>query len=180
MSVNPIQSLKQQLSEANIWDELLTFNRWEYIKKENSKDTNLYFIEEGCVRVYFLEDSHEHSLYFGYKGSLISALDSFLSEESSSIIIQCLHKTKVKVISKEAFTKFIQESETGFDLWQKALSGLTQMQLEREKDLLIQSPQLRYERILLRQPLLFQNVPHKYIASYLRMTPETLSRILNS
>ncbi len=178
--MNSIQSLKQQLSEANIWKDHLTFNRWEYIKKENSKDTNLYFIEEGCVRVYFLEDAHEHSLYFGSKGSLISALDSFLSEKSSSMIIQCIQKTTIRVISKERFNSFIQEHESAFDLWQKALSELTQLQLEREKDLLIQSPTLRYERILSRQPELFQNVPHKYIASYLRMTPETLSRILNS
>ncbi len=53
-------------------------------------------------------------------------------------------------------------------------------QLEREKDILIHSPRKRYERVLKRSPQLFQEIPHKYIASYLRMSPETLSRIKKS
>ncbi len=51
---------------------------------------------------------------------------------------------------------------------------------EREIDLLTQSPQERIERIRKRSPQVFQEIPHKYIASYLRMSPETLSRLLNS
>ena len=49
--------------------------------------------------------------------------------------------------------------------------------LERETDLLIKSPQVRYEKVLKRSPQLFQEIPLTYIASYLRMTPETLSRL---
>ena len=178
--MNSIESLKQKLSEAHIWEASHTFQRWDYLKREDSANTNLYFIDEGCVRVYFKEGEYEHSLYFGYKNSLISALDSFLSENTSPILIQCLQKTTVRIISKSKFNQFIKEDSVAFNLWLEALSELNQFQLEREKDLLIQSPRLRYNRVLSRQPLLFQYVPHKYIASYLRMTPETLSRILNS
>ncbi len=49
--------------------------------------------------------------------------------------------------------------------------------MEREQDLLINSPEERYRRVLKRSPQLFQEVPHKYIAAYLRMPPETLSRV---
>lgn len=180
MQLHSLQYLKQKLSKANIWDRELEFNRWEYIKTAGTVNTNLYFIEEGCTRVYFSEGSDEHCLYFGHKGSLISALDSFLSEKPSSIIIQCINKTKAKVISKTKFHHFIQNNDVASNLWQEVLTELTQWHLEREKDLLIHSPALRYKRVLSRQPDLFQHVPHKYIASYLRMTPETLSRILNS
>ena len=51
---------------------------------------------------------------------------------------------------------------------------------EREVDLLTSSPAERLERVRKRSPQLFQEVPHKYIASYLRMSPETLSRMLKS
>jgi hypothetical protein len=50
-------------------------------------------------------------------------------------------------------------------------------QLEREVDLLTNDPAERYRRVLNRSPRLFQEVPAKYIANYLRMTPETMSRI---
>jgi hypothetical protein len=60
------------------------------------------------------------------------------------------------------------------------LESLITQQIEREIDLLITSPSERLNRVLERSPNLFQEVPLKYIASYLRMTPETLSRIRNS
>lgn len=180
MVLSSLETLKDKLSKAKLWDSEVEFRRWEYIKSENSVDTNLYFVEKGCVRVFFSEDAHEHSLYFGHKGSLLSALDSFLSNRSSDITIQCINKTKVKVISKTTFESFLQKDQSATNLWQNILIELTHWHFEREKDLLIHSPILRYERVLKRQPLLFQNIPHKYIASYLRMSPETFSRILNS
>lgn len=62
-------------------------------------------------------------------------------------------------------------------LYNQLLEQLVLQQMEREQDLLINSPEERYRRVLQRSPQLFQEVPHKYIASYLRMTPETLFRI---
>ena len=56
---------------------------------------------------------------------------------------------------------------------ERALLG----RIEREIDLLTPSPKERYARLLKRSPHVFQLFPHKYIASYLRMTPETLSRL---
>jgi len=53
-------------------------------------------------------------------------------------------------------------------------------QMERERDLLTSSPMERYLRVKDRSPQLFQEIPNKYIASYLRMTPETLSRLKKS
>jgi CRP/FNR family transcriptional regulator, anaerobic regulatory protein len=60
------------------------------------------------------------------------------------------------------------------------MESLIVQQIEREVDLLTASPTERLARVLKRSPNLFQEVPLKYIASYLRMTPETLSRIRNS
>ena len=64
---NSIQILKDKLSEANLWENKLQFKREAYIKRANTIDTHLYFLETGCVRVYFTEDAYEHTLYFGYK-----------------------------------------------------------------------------------------------------------------
>jgi len=60
------------------------------------------------------------------------------------------------------------------------LETLVVQQMERELDLLTPSPLGRLARVQQRSPHLFQEIPLKYIASYLRMTPETLSRIRNS
>ncbi|WP_317127531.1 MULTISPECIES: hypothetical protein [Chryseobacterium] len=65
-------------------------------------------------------------------------------------------------------------------MWTIILEDLVLQQVEREKDLLISAPKERYERVLKRSPQLFQQIPDKYIANYLRMSPETLSRLKKS
>ncbi|WP_369806592.1 hypothetical protein [Tenacibaculum finnmarkense] len=60
------------------------------------------------------------------------------------------------------------------------LNDFMYQQIEREIDLITYSPQKRFNRIFKRSPKLFQEIPQKYIASYLRMAPETLSRILKN
>ena len=64
--------------------------------------------------------------------------------------------------------------------WIQILGVLLLDSMEREIDILTKSPQARYQRVLNRSPRLFQEIPNKYIASYLNMTPETLSRLKKS
>ena len=66
------------------------------------------------------------------------------------------------------------------NLWKQILEAFVIQQMDRETDLLTKSPEERFKRVLNRSPQLFQEIPHKYIASYLRMSPETLSRIKKS
>jgi len=175
-----IQRLKQKLNEHKKWETQISMNRWDFIKQENTINTNLYYIEEGCVHAYFLENKKERSMYFGFEESLITDLSSFLSSKKSALNIKCIKKTKAKVISKIKLDEFIQNDPEISKLWIDVLSELSLWNLEREIDLLHKSPTARLERILSRQPQLLQNVPHKYIASYLGMSPESLSRIHKS
>jgi len=59
----------------------------------------------------------------------------------------------------------------------KILENLVIQHLEREIDILTSSPIERYNRVLSRSPQLFQQIPLKHIANYLRMSAETLSRL---
>ncbi len=178
--ISAMEILKKKLSENDVWENQLSLNRWDFIKVENSINTNLYFIETGCVHVYFLEEDIEHSMYFGFEGSIISDLSSFLNEEPSILNIRCIKKTSAKIISKTKFNSFLADDPEASKLWREVLCELSLWHIERQKDLMYSSPKKRLQRALLRQPLLFQKVPHKYIASYLRMSAESLSRIYKS
>ena len=65
-------------------------------------------------------------------------------------------------------------------IWKNILENLVCQLLEREIDILTTSPIERYRRVLKRSPTLFQEIPHKHIANYLRMSAETLSRLKKS
>ena len=60
-----IQILKNKITKAELWEQEIQFKRKSFIKNAGTLDTNLYFLEEGCVRVYFTENDYEHTLYFG-------------------------------------------------------------------------------------------------------------------
>lgn len=143
-------------------------------------NTNIYFIESGSVKVFVLAEDKEQIVRFGYKGNLIVALDAFLTGKPTEFYIQTLKKTTVRVVSKPVFQDFLNESQTSKALWTAILEDLVLQQMDRELDLLNNSPAERYKRVLNRSPKLFQEIPHKHIANYLRMTPETLSRLKKS
>ena len=94
--------------------------------------------------------------------------------------MEAIRKTTVKVISKEQLQNIVNESSTSLKQYLALMEMLVTQQIDREIDLLITSPAERLKRVLQRSPNLFQEIPLKYIASYLRMKPETLSRIRNS
>lgn len=140
-------------------------------------NSKIFYVEEGSLRAFLLQEEEEQSIRFAYKNNIITALDCYLSNQPTSIYIQAIRKTKLKYISKKKFQAFLEKDVDSLKNWQKILEILIYQYIEREQDLLYQSPQKRYERVLVRSPQLFQEIPHKHIASYLRMTPETLSRL---
>ena len=80
-------------------------------------------------------------------------------------------------MKKQVFDQYMLENQDALLKWNGILGHAILDLMEREQDLLISSPAERFNRVLARSPQLFQEVPNKYIASYLNMTPETLSRL---
>lgn len=163
-----------ELSERTI-----TLQRNEYLKVKGSIDTNIYFIESGSLRVFVLDDCEEQTIRFGYKDNLVVSLDSYLTGKPSDFFIQAIKRTVVKIITKQQLQMFLK-TENNITWWTTILESLVLQQLEREVDILTTSPKSRYERVLKRSPQLFQEIPLRHIANYLRMSPETLSRLKKS
>ena len=157
-------------------DQTVDLKRNEFLKVKGSVDTNVYYVECGSVRVYITDGCEECTIRFGYADNLIVALDSFLTGKPSALIIQAIKKTTVRIISKTSIDGLMQTAEHQ-SLWTSILEDLVLQQHEREVDLLTRSPKERYRRVLERSPRLFQEIPNRHIANYLRMSPETLSRL---
>jgi len=178
--MNPILQLIEEIEQHDLWETEVILDRNEYLKVRGSIDTHIYFVVSGTLRIFIVDETEEHTIRFGYTGNLITALDSFITEKPSELFVQAIKRTELKPISKKNFMNLVSSSTENIQLWQTILLGLIQQQMERERDLLTSSPVDRYKRVLKRSPQVFQEIPNKYIASYLRMTPETLSRIKKS
>lgn len=178
--MNLIDQLVANAATKNLPLSKLSIKRNEYLVTAGQINTNLYLIQSGTIRIFVDDLQDEHTIRFGYKGNIITALDSFLSNDPTKLNIQALKKCELAVISKKAFTTLLNKDESNRYIWQKILEDFTLQQMEREMDLLTNSPMEKYRRVKERSPILFQEIPSKYIASYLRMTPETFSRIKKS
>ena len=158
----------------------IELQKGDFLTREGDVENKLYLIQSGAIRVYYLSDFEEQTVRLGYNGSIMNSLSSFISGKPSEFYIEAIRKTRLTSLTKDQLLTLIHENQSNLQMYVKLLETLITQQIDREIDLLISSPTERFNRVLKRSPTVFQHVPLKYIASYLRMKPETLSRIRNS
>jgi len=156
------------------------FSKGNMLIREGEVEKNLYHVTSGLIRVFLLSEFEEQTIRFGYQGSIINSLSSFITGKPSEFYMDAIRKTTVRAVTREQLLGLVNKSDENRQQYIQTIELAVTQQVEREVDILTVSPQARLKRVLERSPNLFQEVPLKYIASYLRMTPETLSRIRNS
>lgn len=154
------------------------FKRGEILTAIGSVEKHIYHVLSGAVIAYRISDEDEQVMRLGYSGNIINALPSFLSAQRSEIGIRAIRSGTALRLPKQDFEAYVCATSEHQSWYTKLLEDLFIQQTEREIDLLTFSPSERLARVLKRSPTLFQEVPAKYIASYLRMSPETLSRMM--
>lgn len=139
-----------------------------------------FFILEGCIRYYNELDGEEHTGQFFFEGSWYSDYESFLLERPSDQAIQALEKTTVAVLSKSTLEQLYKDIPK-FERFGRFMAENAFMGLRKRTESLAQlSAQERYDQLVKTRPKVIQRVPQHYIASYLGIRPQSLSRIRNS
>lgn len=140
---------------------------------------HIHIIKTGCLRQWFNKDGKDITLQFFFENQAVASIDSFMNNQPSLFTIESIEPSKIISISKENFEYIKQaypEFKDGFqDYLFQRFRNYAQLFLSRIKD----SPQERYQDLLLNRPDIIQRIPQHYIASYLGITPISLSRIRN-
>lgn len=140
-------------------------------------ENHLSYIESGAVRYYVPKLEQELTFGFSFAGEFMSAYDSFLSRSPSRCIIQTLMPTVLWRISHDDLQEVYQNSTVGNTVGRYAAEGLFLKKAKRELALLEESAEERYLKLFEERPELIREIPLKYIASYIGITPQALSRI---
>jgi CRP-like cAMP-binding protein len=175
--ISPISALHDHLNSLNLWYKTIELKRGDHIHLAGETDGDIYYVANGTLRSYVIVDDEEQIIRFGYQGDFVAAIDSYITGQPTMLSTQALRKTTLQIIRRTDFHDALDRDPILSKTWQKIMPWMIIGQLEREVDLLTNDPAERYRRVLNRSPRLFQEVPAKYIANYLRMTPETMSRI---
>jgi len=173
----------------NLTEEEVNIFLSEFTKKEIRK--NEIFIAEGevCNKVGLIESGLMMCIYnkngnevieeFAFENSFITNYYSYLTCMPSEKEIRCIEDTTVYVITRESLDKLGNDYEFIRDMARQMNEKLFLRNHDRVKSLLLDSPPERYLQLVSQRKDLAQRIPQYLIASYLGVTPETISRIRN-
>lgn len=145
--------------------------------KEGEIADALFFIEQGSMRAWFNNSGKETTLQFFFEQDSVTALESFLEGKPSDINIEAMEDSTVAVLHRDDFLHLLQTDPQVKDWFFETAVRKLITHTNRLLFLLQHKPYDRYKRLLADNPELLQKVPQQYIASYLGMTPVSLSRI---
>jgi CRP-like cAMP-binding protein len=157
--------------------QLVTLNKNELIIAEGQVENRIYYIAEGVTRSYFFQNEKEISLEFYFTGSFICSYTSFVKQVPSKHTIEAFTPLQIITVEREDLSQLFEKSGKFARLWQMVSEELFIKNSERLRDMLSLSATERYLKLVNAYPEYVQNIPLKYLASYLNVTPESLSRI---
>ncbi len=156
---------------------LKSFPKKSVLLQPGETETFLSFLDKGMVRFYIPKEDQDLTFGFAFPGSFFCAYDSFLTQAPSVYGIETLTETAVWQLSYTDLQIIYDETEIGNLIGRKTSEFLFLKKAERELSLLNESPEERYLKIFETRPELIEKIPLKYIASYIGITPQALSRI---
>jgi CRP-like cAMP-binding protein len=150
----------------------------QYLLQEGDVCKNIAFVEKGTLKSYSVaEDGTEHIIQFAIEGWTISDLYSFLTGEPAIYNIDALEDAELVLISKSAHEELLRTVPTYETYIRLQITGAYIALQKRLTSIISQPLEERYKHLLSTYPEIVQRVPQHMIASYMGLTPETLSRV---
>lgn len=157
--------------------KMIKVKRREVFLKMDDVHRNIFFINEGLIRYYHIVDGEEVTGQFFFEGGWYCDYESFLFQKPSTAYVQALEKSEMLVVPRkriyEAYDRTPKFERFGRLMAERAFIGLR----KKTEGFTKRSPEERYLELMEQRPKVAQRVPQHYIASYLGMKPQSLSRI---
>lgn len=161
---------------------LSLLQRKEYLKgeiliKEGAHADKVFIIISGACRSYFIKNGEDITDFFFLENSFATDFASFCSHIPTTLILECIEDCVVDIICRKDLELLYQQSHT-FSEMGRLMAEYSYLQIEERMRLLhTESLEIKYNWMLKNFPHIFQRVPQHYIATYLGVKPQSLSRI---
>ncbi|WP_293946958.1 MULTISPECIES: Crp/Fnr family transcriptional regulator [unclassified Sphingobacterium] len=153
------------------------FPKKQLLLKIGQTENYLSFIETGIIRFYIPKDENELTFDFVFDNDFMSGYSSFLTQTPATYQIEALTNTTLWRLTYKDLQAVYNETEIGNIIGRQASESLFIEKAKRELSLLNDTAEQRYLNLFTEQPKLIKQIPLKYIASYIGITPQALSRI---
>ncbi|GMQ30277.1 Crp/Fnr family transcriptional regulator [Algoriphagus confluentis] len=138
---------------------------------------NIYFINKGCIRYYYLVEGEEKTAQFFFENGWFTDYESFLTGSFAENFVDALEATELLCLERDNLAQLYRLvpkfEKFGRIMAENAYLGIR----HRTKNLTTLSAEQRYLNLMKERPKIFERIPQHYIASYLNIRPQSLSRI---
>lgn len=137
-----------------------------------------FFIGKGCIRIYFItEQGHEATRYFAFENDIAAALISFITHKPSPEYIQSVEHADLLYIEQDDFFYLLEIIPAWEKFYRSFLEKAYVNNTNRLMSFLTMNATERYTRLLDEYPDVIKRLSNKMVATYLNLSPETLSRL---
>ena len=156
----------------------LTLKKDEYFLELGKRCNQVAFIKTGMLRIFYPNDKGEDTTcYFSLPNEFVTSFSSFTTQKLSTENIQAILPTELFVINKQDLELLYRKIPAAQEFGRKAAENLAIIMEKRISLFLTNTADERYQYLLLQNPILIQKVPLQYLASYLGISPQHLSRL---
>ena len=137
----------------------------------------LYYVESGLLRQFYYKNKRDITEHFSCEGNIVICIASTFQREPTHLLIEALEPTVYHRISYSELSELLKTSLAINRLYQKILEWALILSQEKADSWRFESARKRYMRFQLEYPEVAKRASVNHIASYLLMTPESLSRV---
>ncbi|MES2519848.1 MAG: hypothetical protein V4585_17155 [Bacteroidota bacterium] len=184
MTPNFIQFIKQivpftdnEIQKANPFFTETILRKGDFWVKEGEYNADILFVNKGMLRSYFMKDEIEKTFDLTIENQLVTSTQSYSFGLPSKDFIQAVEDTYLCIISKENLDALYAQSSKWERLGRLLFEAYTIGQEIRLRSFIAETAQERYERLAEIQPELIRRTPQIYLANFLGITPQSLSRL---
>lgn len=145
--------------------------------EENAVNNQLYFINKGIVRIYYLKNGKEVTEWIAMDETFFFSITSFFKRTPSKLIIHTIESAEIMYLQYDKLMELCDKYHSVERWFRKLLTSSLILSQKRMESIQFESAQQRYENLMQSNASIIQRVPLSYIASFLGITQETLSRI---
>ena len=158
----------------------MKFAKGEMILKEGEVCKNIYYVERGLVRQFYNKNGKEITEHLGEDHTIFMCIESLFKEEPTLLKVEALESTLLYALPKHRLEEVAMHNVNIQILYRKILEESLIISQIHADLVRFETAQNRYKRMCKMSPQVVLRAPLVYIASYLQMTPETLSRVRSS
>jgi len=170
---------EEDLKLIDAYFEAKDLKKKEFLMQDGIVCNFIGFIANGTIRHFHIKGGVEKTCDISFENAWVTDFQSFTQNTPCIMNLQAMEDTTVFIIRKVNLYKLYEECGKYETFGRLMAEQVAQRATEIAMSLSSDKPEERFQNLLIKQPDLFQRVPQKYIANFLGISPESLSRIRN-